>query len=327
MKRGSLPPLAATGPLGAPSATVLVDHASFDDGQRLGVRGTIGLWLEPGQKFGIEAVYLQLLERHPGFTAASPGGSLAVPFVNATTGAEDAFVLGSPGGPSGRVEIEEVSRLWSGELNFRCGLCRGCWYHLDMVAGFRALGFDEGLTQTDTTSQPAGLSLALSDRFATRNLFFGGQLGAEAEAHWGHWSLDFWAKLALGNNHETVDINGTTLVTAPAGTQVALPGGLFALPTNIGQHTRDQCTFIPEVGIHVSYQIAHHLRVFAGYDFLYLANVVRPGDQIDREINPTQVVMPAGNIAGQTGPARPLFSFNETDSWLQGITLGFEFRY
>jgi hypothetical protein len=328
MHRGSLPPLAATGPLGAPGTTVLLDHAGFDDGERLGIRGTLGLWLEPSQTCGIEANYLQLFQRNPGFAATSPGTpSLGVPFFNVATGAEDIFPVASPGGPSGRIEVEEVSRLWSAEANLRCALCRSCWHQLDLLAGFRFLGFDEDLTLTDTTTQPARQSVALSDRFTTRNLFFGGQLGAEAEARWAHWSGDLWAKVALGDNRETVNISGTTLMTTPAGAQTALPGGLFALPTNIGQYTRDQFSFIPEFGMHLGYQVNHHLRLFAGYDILYLGNVVRPGDQMDRGINPTQAAIGAANAPGLTGPARPLFTFHETDTWAQGVTLGFEFRY
>jgi hypothetical protein len=331
LKQGTSPPLAATGPLGAPGTTVLLDGPSFGNGERFGARGTLGMWLNPDQHAGIELTYLQLLQGSPSCGTGPQAGALAVPFFNVATAAEDAFVLASPGTQTGATEVNEVSRLWSAEGNFRYGLCHGCSYQLDLLAGVRAVGFDESLTQTSTTTTlagpAAGTSLATGDDFGTHNLFLGGQLGMEAEAHAGRWSLDGWAKAALGNNWETANISGGTLVTSAGGAATLLPGGLFALPTNIGHYTHDQLAFVPEAGIHVGYQLAHHLRAFAGYDFLYLNNGVRPGDQMDRGVNPTQVVTPAGVIPGLTGPARPAFTFNQSDVWAQGVTLGLEFRY
>jgi hypothetical protein len=65
--------------------------------------------------------------------------------------------------------------------------------------------------------------------------------------------------------------------------------------------------------------------VFAGYDFMYMNSVVRPGNQVDRNINLTQSsVLGYGAI---NGPAFPAQQFNRTDFWAQGATFGFEFRY
>ncbi len=89
----------------------------------------------------------------------------------------------------------------------------------------------------------------------------------------------------------------------------------------------DEMTFAPELGLNIGYQITQHLRAFAGYDFLYLSNVLRPGDQIDRGINFSQTVQSA--IAGNTTASgtRPALPFTESDFWAQGINLGLEFRY
>ena len=35
---------------------------------------------------------------------------------------------------------------------------------------------------------------------------------------------------------------------------------------------------LPEIGVNVGYDVTPRLRVQAGYTFLYLSNVVRPGD-------------------------------------------------
>ena len=51
---------------------------------------------------------------------------------------------------------------------------------------------------------------------------------------------------------------------------------------------------------------------------------VRPGDQINRNVNPTQTVS-YGNDPPVTGigPAQPTFSFRTTDFWAQTLSVGF----
>ncbi len=61
-----------------------------------------------------------------------------------------------------------------------------------------------------------------------------------------------------------------------------------------------------------------------GYDFLYWSSVARPGDQIDRTVNSTQIAPRTGPF---TGPARPAFEFKNTDYWAHGVNFGVEFRY
>ena len=67
-------------------------------------------------------------------------------------------------------------------------------------------------------------------------------------------------------------------------------------------------------------------RFFVGYNFLLLSDAVRPGDQIDRTVNPTQV--PVLNPGGMTyGPDRPQTIFERRDFWVQGLMIGFEQRF
>jgi hypothetical protein len=63
-----------------------------------------------------------------------------------------------------------------------------------------------------------------------------------------------------------------------------------------------------------------------GYNFLYLSDLVRPGDQIDRTLNPSQI--PALNAGAAFANAdRPHVLFSRTDFWTQGLLIGFETRY
>jgi hypothetical protein len=63
-----------------------------------------------------------------------------------------------------------------------------------------------------------------------------------------------------------------------------------------------------------------------GYTLLYYSNVARPGDQINRALNPSQLPTSQSAVVA-TGAAQPSFLFRDTDFWAQGISFGLEFRY
>src|SRR5262249_10097273 len=131
---------------------------------------------------------------------------------------------------------------------------------------------------------------------------------------------------ALGTTHEEVDIHGSTVITPAGGVPVATAAGVLALPTNSGHFSRDRFSVVPELGINVGYQVTDYLRVFVGYDFLYWSNVVRPGDVIDRTVNPPQIPSVQG-VGTLTGPARPAVLLKDTEFWAQGISFGLEFHF
>jgi hypothetical protein len=103
-------------------------------------------------------------------------------------------------------------------------------------------------------------------------------------------------------------------------------GGVFALPTNIGRTSHNVFAVVPEGIFKIGIKMGDSGRFFVGYNFIYLSDAVRPGDQVDRSINPTQVAAlnPAGVLSGIDRP-RPLF--NRSDFWAQGLMIGLETRY
>ncbi len=103
-------------------------------------------------------------------------------------------------------------------------------------------------------------------------------------------------------------------------------GGLLALSTNSGHFRTDRFAVLPEFGLKVGYQFTDHLRLTLGYDVLYWSSVVRPGGQIDRNLDTT--LIPNFRTADvPTGQAHPMVLMRETDFWAQGLTVGLEFRY
>ena len=121
---------------------------------------------------------------------------------------------------------------------------------------------------------------------------------------------------------QRLDIAGSETIVAPNGSSQSFNGGLLALPSNIGQFGKTKFSFVPEIGVTVGYQLTDKIRLYAGYNFLYWTNVIRPGGQIDRILDVTQI--PNFTIAGATpaGQNRPAVLFRESDYWAQGIVIG-----
>src|SRR5262249_15573982 len=98
--------------------------------------------------------------------------------------------------------------------------------------------------------------------------------------------------------------------------------GLLAQPTNSGRFSRDVFSVVPEFGINVGYQLTDYCTAYVGYNFIYWTNVVRPGDQIDFSVNPSQL---SGNPL--IGTSRPTLVARNSDFWVQGVNVGLAFRY
>jgi hypothetical protein len=345
-KDSPLPPLVTTSPatsagvLGQPGTTILFGGSGLDQGAFSGGRIAVGAWLDDCQTVGLEADFFFLDSRSQSFNASSSGapGSpvLARPFINNPSCNQDAELVSFPGVLAGSVHVAESSRLWGAGANGICNLCSecscGCRYRVDLQAGFRYLRLDENLGIAENlvtlagSSAPAGTTFAVVDRFDTRNQFYGGQLGVQAEIGRGNLFVKMSGLLALGDTHSTLNTNGTTVITLPGSLPQTLPGGLLALPTNSGRFHQDRFSVAPQLEIDVGYQVTDHVRVFMGYSFLYWGDVLRPGNQIDPVINPTQVPSTLGP-GTLIGAARPAVLLKESDYWAQGLNFGVTIQF
>jgi hypothetical protein len=345
MKGDALPPLITASPastpatqagvLGAPTTTVLFGGTHVNDEVRSGFRFTLGGWLDDCHKLGVEGDFFMLESEGTGFAASSTGSPIvARPFFNTSTGRPDAQLIALPGVLSGSVSAHSGSTgLLGADALLRCNLCCGCNSRLDVLGGFRYLrlsdhlGVDENLVTTSATNPnfvPLGTSIVLADRFDTRNEFYGFNLGLKGSVRRGPWVLQGLAQLAVGDNREVVNISGATTFTVPGAAPVTGVGGLLALPSNIGRFSKDRVEVIPEFGVRIGYQVTPRLQVFAGYTFLYWADVLRAGSEVDLVVNPT--LLPGSPIP-PTGAQRPMPLLNNTSFWAQGIDLGVELRF
>lgn len=178
-----------------------------------------------------------------------------------------------------------------------------------------------GTTDNNSTRIDVG------DQFQTANDFHGGELGLNWTLDRGPWTLDLLAKLALGNVHQVVEIDGRTLVTTPDDPPSFRAGGLLTLPSNMGTVSRDRFAVLPEWGVNVTRKATEHLSLTLGYNWLLLSNTVRTGDQIDRTIDSSQLSPLLNGTASATAATRPHNPFHQTTMWTHGVNLGLQLTY
>ena len=103
------------------------------------------------------------------------------------------------------------------------------------------------------------------------------------------------------------------------------PGGVLALPSNIGRTTENAFAVVPEGTFKIGLKLGDSGRFYVGYNFIYLSDAVRPGDQVDRTI--AAVADPISQSGGGLVADRPRALFNRSDFWAQGLIIGLETRY
>jgi hypothetical protein len=126
-------------------------------------------------------------------------------------------------------------------------------------------------------------------------------------------------KVAMGSMRQAVIVNGNSTITPPGGASSTTAGGLLAQPSNIGSQQDHRFAFSPELNLNVVYNVNSNWRLVGGYSFIYWNSVVMAANQIDTSINLTQ------NPA--LGGVLPQPKFQRTDFWVQGISLGADYRW
>lgn len=328
-------PLVSDGVLGS-GGRVLLGGDDVDLGYRSGARFTLGYWLTGDRTWGLEGSGFFLPTATQRRTVSSSGASgtrnLLIPFFDPTLPGENATNLSLAGEFAGSATETLRSRLWGVELNGVRPLVGQGPFRVELLGGFRYLRLSEDYSfHTSSPDIPPGPVTVFTtrDEFDAGNSFYGAQLGVRGRYDIGPFTADAGLKLALGVMHQTVDIAGaltTNQFTVP--TVVTYPGGYFAQPTNIGSYGRNVFAVVPEAMFNLGYRLTSWASIVAGYTFLYASNVVRPGEQIDRTVNPTQSPSFGGPIpTNLTGAARPRFKFEGSDFWAHGLNVGIALRF
>jgi hypothetical protein len=184
----------------------------------------------------------------------------------------------------------------------------------------------------NTTTIGPGASTSLLDEISARNRIYAPQVGARLSWYYGVMTLGLSGKVGLGWNNQTVEVSGRNTTSSPGGTTTTNLN-LFGVPvaTSTSQvlgyrntspngflgsdpgATRNATSFVvvPEIGATVGVNLFPWMTVTAGYNFLYINRVARPGDQF----NPVAPFSPAPTTV------------HESDYFVHGLTTGVQLRW
>lgn len=319
----------------APGVNVFLGGGTVDTNPNYGFKVTGAYRFD--NRVGLELAGFYLPSRSTSASVSSTGqpGSidLYLPYFDVTRGEENVTEISYWPTYRGSAQTTFSNSLGGGELNVTWALPPQESLRVDLVGGFRYLQLRESYTINTSSPynppNPADI-WNTTDSFDTRNRFYGLQVGARLAYDQGPWVGGINAKVALGTMQQRVSINGyleTNDYTNYGPVQV-YPGGYFALPTNSGDHSRNTFAVVPEIALNVGYRLTPQATVYLGYSLLYASDVARPGDQLNRNINPTQTVSWGNDPPVKpSGPAQPTFAFTTSDFWAQTLAIGIAYRF
>lgn len=356
-KGSRIPSLVETGTAAAPFGPIAFGNSTVNGHDHEGFHITLGMWLDNCHTWGLEGDYFDLGRRANDYDSGLSNGNPVIlrPFFN-PDGTQNGESVAFPFGPAalaGRVTVDTDDYFQSAGVwlrrNWYCTECAcppsgDCESSIatrlgnnggvrstrvDAIIGYRHFRLNDRVavheSLTDISGGPAnGLTFDVQDSFRANNDFNGIDLGLDTRWCRDRWSLGLNAKVAFGETHQSVDIFGQTISTDTAGVVITDKGGLLALPTNMGLHSRNRFSAVPQLSTEVGFQMNCYTKLILGYDILYWDKVLRAGEQIDP-------IVDSGNIPppppppGTTG--HPEFHYREACYWAQGFRLGAEFRY
>ncbi len=317
-----------------------------------GVTFTAGMWLNERHTFGLSLGGFISEKRSTvsSFTSDAAGNPLMIrPFFNSQIGGAngfDGFVVSSPGQFTGSIASERGARVDGFDINLLANVCNTKDWTANLSFGMRYFDLDEYQTVYQATQSTTGTptipffngpmvsGVAITDRFHTRNQFYGTQFGGDFEYRFGPMFLDLGVKAALGPVHQVTEVSGTTVAMDGTGG----PGGFLAVGSvpngNQGRTSTNYFAVLSDVNGTIGVQVSNHLRLGLGYQFLYLNTVARPANQIVSSIDP-RLVPTSTSFNGRTpsstqvgGPGTPPRTpFDRDDFFVHGLRFVFELQY
>jgi hypothetical protein len=126
----------------------------IDYGEQSGLRLEVGCWLDGDQDIGVEAGYFQLQQgRQQSVFQSAAAAPLGITFEDSAAVQQVLIMDAVPGLRNGTVTIEASNHLWGAEANALFRLSAPAFPGtLHLLAGFRHLQFDEGLSINSTST-------------------------------------------------------------------------------------------------------------------------------------------------------------------------------
>ncbi len=238
-----------------PGANDQFDWDSLDYGLEIGARGTARYAVSPGKWLeGRFTWFGEGWDDASGPTVGrfgfSPG--VGVPPTGVSTAA--------PGTLSSEAEA------WSGEINFVGEFeCSGCW-RWNLIVGARAIQFDE----TASVNFPNGPIIGGGPAFVNsdvENRLIGGQVGIRAD-----WDIGRSFTMSLGVKAIMGDLTRKASVTDTS---------IFVGGPHASSFEQTEIVFGTDIELGIRWRVTRCISITAGYNLLFLDNVLRANDAMD----------------------------------------------
>jgi hypothetical protein len=322
-----VPPLVMIAPVGATGTAAGFGAANtsplFGNREKLkelrpGFRAGGGIWIDKNSNYGLDFTGMALSDTSDQFqqTAAVGGLVIARPVVNGLNNTNIGIPLGTTLPATIFAQVDTA--YWGADANFRYNLQKMDIARFDLLVGYRYAQLGDQVwvsaSQTDqvgvtVTGNTVGLTFfggaPQLDFFRTRNQFHGGQVGIAGEVRvFDKVSIHGRGTVALGATLSDVTLGGSGAQAGGA--------GLLVQPTNAGSYRETYFSVMPELIGKIGYEATNRLRLNLGYSWTYWSKVARAADQIDLTV---------------LAPGRPSYQANTTDYWVQGWSLGLDWRW
>ena len=353
LKSHPLPFPIAIGSANGPPRTLL-GETTRDVGSVYGFKLDAGYWANEEHTFGFGLGGF-MMEQASAFDRAGGGANnltIVRPFTDAVTQAQNSILVANPAlGTTGSIALGVGSRFSGFDATMRRNVTNCDGWTFDLTFGFRYLDLDESLAVYQRTTFPnggtngrtpgalgtpiafpAGSTVLVTDRFRTRNQFYGADLGSLIELRQGIVFLDLTPRVAFGPTHQITEIDGRTTVAGGNTVRGGLlatggPGSTDSFPDgNIGRFTTSRFTLVTELGAQLGVQLTKSARVAVGYNFLYLNNVARPASQYSGAVNPRTIPL-SQSFGTLSGSRAPQLTLDREDFYSHGVSATFQLMY
>jgi hypothetical protein len=316
------PPLVTTNPtappiLGDPGTTILFGDENLGKAPKAAIRADIGIWLTRCLGFG--GGFFALKDSNIKFQEEGGANGLPIlgrPFFDTSVQMQTAFIFSYPSPLTvGKIDIDTSNHLWGYDIYAKRRYLASPCFKFDLIAGFVSSQIIDNIN-INTRQVIETTEIFVHDKFNCTNNYYAGLVGAISEWRSKNWAISLSGKVGLGNMVKTVEIKGSE--TAITGTsRETIPTGLLAQPSNIGENKAHKFEIVPQVNANLQLRIWGPLWLTAGYTYMYWPAVVLAGEQIDLNVNPTQLPGPI------VGTPSPLPHQHNKSFWMQGLTAGF----
>jgi hypothetical protein len=335
----SFVPLATTSPqlslglLGSPGTQVVVGGKQ-DFGSVSGFRIGGGMWLDGCRAYGLEWNASYLPKQTKSYSNDGSGASiLARPFYDTLLQTENSRLISSTGQFAGSINSEFSNFYWNADITSVMRVLETSDWSLEHLISARYFNIEDTLRITDRSSAlgggtliyrglpvlTPGATVSVMDYYSMINRWYGGAAGFRINYKTGQLSASFQFRMGVGANLQSFSTDGSTTLTA-GGSKFASAPGLTTASSSPGNYTGTELSYAPELNIRLGYNVTKRIAITASYQYLYMTNVARLGDQVSRNVDPR--VIPSSQFFSNTATTNRDITIRQTDFWLHGFTAG-----